>query len=142
MRAALAERLGLADHEPWHSDRTPILDIAHAFVLLSGTLGKIGQDVALMAQNEIATIRLAGGGGSSAMAHKQNPVGAEVLVALARLNAGLLGTLSQSMVHENERSGAAWTLEWILLPQIAEATGAGLTLADMLLTGARFGRGE
>ena len=140
VRAALAERLGLADHEPWQSDRTPILDIAHALVLLSGTLGKIGQDVALMAQNEVATIQLSGGGGSSAMAHKKNPVGAEVLVALARLNAGLLGTLSQSMVHENERSGAAWTLEWIVFPQIAEAAAAGLALADTLLTGARFQR--
>lgn len=140
VRAALAAKLNLTDHEPWHSDRTPILDIAHALVLISGTLGKIGQDIALMAQNEVATIRLAGGGGSSAMAHKKNPVAAEVLVALARLNAGLLGTLSQSLVHENERSGAAWTLEWILLPQIAEATGAGLKSATALLDGARLGR--
>jgi 3-carboxy-cis,cis-muconate cycloisomerase len=47
------------------------------------------------------------------MKHKVNPVGAEVLVALARFNAGLAGTLQQAMVHENERSGAAWMLEWL-----------------------------
>ena len=57
-----------------------------------------------MAQNEIGEIRLAGGGGSSAMPHKANPVGAEVLVALARFAAGLAGTLHQGLVAENERS--------------------------------------
>ena len=99
------------------------------FRLLSGTLGKIGQDIALMAQNEVGEVRLATGGGSSAMPHKSNPVPAEVLVTLARFNAGLLGTLHQALVHENERSGAAWTLEWLVLPQMAVATGAGLSKA-------------
>ncbi|WP_062207389.1 3-carboxy-cis,cis-muconate cycloisomerase [Aureimonas sp. AU12] len=138
LSAALARRLALADAAPWHSDRTRILDIAQALAVLTGTLGKIGQDAALLAQSEVGALQLLGGGGSSAMAHKQNPVGAEVLVALARLNAGLAGTMQQAMIHENERSGAAWTLEWFVLPPMAEAAGAGLRLADALLTGARF----
>lgn len=138
LRAALATRLGLRDAAPWHSDRTLILDVAQALALITGTLGKIGQDLALMAQNEIGAVHLPGGGASSAMAHKQNPVGAELLVALARLNAGLMGTLSQSMVHENERSGAAWTLEWLVLPDMAQATGAALREASTLLQGLRF----
>ncbi|WP_182086310.1 3-carboxy-cis,cis-muconate cycloisomerase [Aureimonas sp. ME7] len=140
VRAELARRLDLADAAPWHSDRTAIMDVAQGLVLLTGTLGKIGQDVALMAQNEIAAIKLAGGGASSAMAHKQNPVGAEVLVAIARLNANLMGALQQSMIHENERSGSAWTLEWSVVPQIAEATGAALGHALELLDGATLGR--
>ncbi|KQT85109.1 3-carboxy-cis,cis-muconate cycloisomerase [Aurantimonas sp. Leaf443] len=138
LRADLAARLRLRDAAPWHSDRTQILDVAQGLALLAGTLGKIGQDVALMAQTGTASIRLSGGGGSSAMAHKQNPVGAEVLVALGRLSAGLLGTLAQSMIHENERSGAAWTLEWLVLPPMAEAAGAALLTCDRLLAGAQF----
>ena len=67
------------------------------------------------------------------MAHKSNPVAAEILVALARFNAGLAGTLQQSMVHEYERSGAAWTIEWLTLPQMCETTGASLRLAQQLL---------
>lgn len=138
LREMLAARLKLMDAEPWHSDRTLILDLAQGLALLTGTLGKIGQDVALLAQSERGAVRIAGAGGSSAMAHKQNPVAAELLVALARLNAGLLGTLAQSLVHENERSGAAWTLEWLILPQMAEAAGAALRHAEGLIANLEF----
>lgn len=135
---ALAERLGLAFAPAWHSQRDRIGAFAGWLSLVSGTLGKIGQDIALMAQNEVGQVRLASGGGSSAMPHKSNPVQAEVLVALARFNAGLLGTLHQALVHENERSGAAWTLEWLILPRMAETTGAGLAKAQALADGLRF----
>ena len=57
---------------------------------------------------------------------------AELLVGLARFNAGLLGTLHQALVHEYERSGAAWTLEWLVLPQMVVATGASLRIAAAL----------
>jgi 3-carboxy-cis,cis-muconate cycloisomerase len=101
--------------------------------LVTGSLGKMGQDVALAAQSELGEIRLAGGGGSSAMPHKVNPVGAEALVTLARFNATLLAGMHQSLVHENERSGAAWTLEWMLLPQMLMACAAALRHAQALV---------
>jgi 3-carboxy-cis,cis-muconate cycloisomerase len=130
---AMAEILGLGFAPSWHSQRDRIGEFAAFLSLVSGTLGKIGQDVALMAQNEVGEARLASGGGSSAMPHKSNPVLAEVLVTLARFNAGLLGTLHQALVHEHERSGAAWSLEWLVLPQMAIATAAGLGKAQLLL---------
>jgi 3-carboxy-cis,cis-muconate cycloisomerase len=136
--AAMAALLDLGDAPAWHSQRDRIGEFAACLSLLSGALGKIGQDIALMAQNEIGEVRLAKGGGSSAMAHKSNPVPAEVLVALARFNAGLLGTLHQALVHENERSGAAWTLEWMVLPQMVVAAGAGLNRAQALVSGMTF----
>ncbi|WP_414473610.1 3-carboxy-cis,cis-muconate cycloisomerase [Microvirga sp. M2] len=135
---AMAEVLGLGSGPSWHSQRDRIGEFGAFLSLLSGTLGKLGQDVALMAQNEMGEARLAAGGGSSAMPHKSNPVQAEVLVTLARFNAGLLGTLHQALVHENERSGAAWTLEWLVLPQMAESTAAGLSKAQALIAGMRF----
>jgi 3-carboxy-cis,cis-muconate cycloisomerase len=136
--AALAARLGLRVAPSWHSQRDRIGALGAWLSLLSGTLGKIGQDVALMAQNEVAAVRLAAGGGSSAMAHKSNPVAAEALVAIARFNAGLLGTLHQALVHENERSGAAWTLEWMVLPQMIVATAGALRQAEGMIVGMRF----
>ena len=78
-------------------------------------------------------IVLSGGGASSAMAHKQNPVSAEALVTLARFNATALAGLHQSLVHEQERSGSAWTLEWMLLPQMAVAAGSATRLAGSVV---------
>lgn len=131
IRAALAQELGLTDTRQWQSGRLPIADIAGLFASISGSLGKMGQDIALLAQAG-GEIEIAGGGSSSAMAHKQNPVAAETLVSLARFNATALSGIHQSLVHEQERSGAAWTLEWLLLPQMTMATAASLRLAGEL----------
>lgn len=135
LAAGLAAALGLqAPDKAWHSQRDTLVEFAAWLALVSGSLGKLGQDVALMAQNAVADIALAGGGGSSAMAHKSNPVAAEVLVSLARHNATLVSGAIQSLIHEHERSGSAWTLEWLTLPQMAHTTGSGLLLAQRLLT--------
>ena len=131
--ASMAQRLDLGVAAPWHATRDPIVALGSRLALLTGSLGKIGADIALLAQTEVGAVSLVGGGSSSAMAHKSNPVAAEILVALARFNAGLAGTLQQSMVHEYERSGAAWTIEWLTLPQMCETTGASLRLAQQLL---------
>ncbi|WP_454858809.1 3-carboxy-cis,cis-muconate cycloisomerase [Rhizobium binxianense] len=131
VRAALAARLGLADRPQWHSQRDGLAEFAAILSLVSGSLGKFGQDIALLAETG-GEIRLSGGGGSSAMPHKQNPVAAELLVALARFNATQLSALHHSLVHEQERSGAAWMLEWLTLPQMAMATGLALAAARRL----------
>lgn len=128
----LAARLDLGLAEPWHTERDPIAEFGSVLSLITGALGKFGADVALLAQNEVSIVKLEGGGTSSAMAHKSNPMNAELLVALARFNAGLLGTLHQSLVHEYERSGSAWTLEWMVLPQMVVAAGASLRIATTL----------
>jgi 3-carboxy-cis,cis-muconate cycloisomerase len=128
----LAARLGLGVAAPWHSQRDGIVEFASLLALVSGSLGKFGMDVALLSQSEVRAITLRGGGGSSSMAHKSNPVKAELLVALARFNAGLAGTLQQAMLAENERSGAAWTLEWLVLPRMAITTGRALAVATAL----------
>ena len=86
-----------------------------------------------MVQQGVDDIALSGGGGSSAMAHKHNPVSAEMMVALARYVAGQQGILGQAMIHEQERSGAAWALEWLTLPAMAEATGVALNHGEKLI---------
>ena len=134
----LARRLELGDGPCWHAQRDSLAEFAAWLSLVSGSLGKIGQDVALLAQNEIGEVKLAEVGGSSAMPHKSNPVRAEVLVALARFNAALLGGEHQALVHENERSGAAWTLEWLTIPQMTVACGASLRHAAALCRGLKF----
>ncbi len=63
------------------------------------------------------------------MPHKQKPGNGGNAVALARFNAVQVSGLQQAMVHEQERSGAAWMLEWLTLPHMLAATGAALRLA-------------
>ena len=125
----VAKTLGLAVGPVWHADRSSFIEFGHWLSFVAGSLGKIGQDVTLMAQQGIDEITLSGSGGSSAMPHKQNPIAAETLVTLARFVSGQQGILLQAMVHEQERSGSAWALEWMTLPAMAEATGAALNQA-------------
>jgi len=121
-----------------HSERDGMAEFAGWLSLITGSLGKLGADVVLMAQNEVGEVKLAHAGGSSAMPEKQNPVAAEILVTLARFNAALLSGMHSALVHENERSGSAWTLEWMLLPQMCVAAGAALRQAQNLLAAIRF----
>jgi 3-carboxy-cis,cis-muconate cycloisomerase len=88
---SIASELGLSwPGHSWHSARSPVIAQANWMSELTGSLGKIGQDVALMALRGSEDIRMSGGGSSSAMPHKQNPVTAERLVTLARFNATLI----------------------------------------------------
>lgn len=130
----LAQALGLTwlGHS-WQAERSPVLALGNACSGVAIAGGKVGIDVGLMAQNEFAEIKLTGGGSSSAMHHKQNPVKAEVLVSLARFSAALLSGLHNAAIHEQERSGAAWTLEWLILPQmICAAAGSARVCRELL----------
>ncbi|WP_169568560.1 3-carboxy-cis,cis-muconate cycloisomerase [Sneathiella limimaris] len=133
VRALLAEKLDLKDPGgSWHTNRSSIQSLANWLHSITTALGKAGTDIALMAMNEVGEVRLAGAGGSSAMPHKQNPVKAETLITLAKYNATLGGGISVSSVHEFERSGSSWTLEWMLMPQMLAATYSSLNIAERL----------
>ena len=129
----MAAELGLQNPPTaWHSMRADIADYANLLSLISGALGKFGQDICLMAQQGVDEVTLRSGGGSSAMPHKQNPILAELLVTLARFNATQVSGMHHALIHEQERSGAAWALEWMILPQMAQTTARSLSAATQL----------
>ncbi|RNF34642.1 lyase family protein [Paracoccus methylarcula] len=133
VRAAMAAELDLgAPAVPWHATRDAIVELGGWLALVTGSLGKIGADLILLGQSEIGEVSAGTGGGSSTMPQKSNPVAAEALVSLARLNAGAVGTLHQAMIHAQERDGSALALEWQILPGMVVHTGAGLRLAQEL----------
>ncbi len=127
---ALAEELGLGlPPLPWHVQRDSLAELAGWLSLVTGGLGKLGRDVALLAQSEVGEVREGGApgrGGSSTMPNKANPVASEVLVTAARLNATLLSALHQALPQEQERGGPGWQLEWLTLPQMLVMTGCAL----------------
>ncbi|MGX9353985.1 3-carboxy-cis,cis-muconate cycloisomerase [Roseobacteraceae bacterium S113] len=129
----IADALGLAAGPVWHTDRTGIAEYAGRLSLVTGSLGKLGKDIALMAQQGIDEVTLQGGGRSSAMRHKSNPIRAELLITLARFNSTQIAGLHQALVHEQERSGSAWMLEWMILPHMAVTTGRALSTGLDLL---------
>lgn len=132
--ARMGAELGLRVPErSWHSQRDDIVAFAGVLAMIAGSVGKIGQDIALMAQDEVGEVTLASGGGSSAMPGKVNPVSAEIVVALARFAAGQMSVMTGALVHEQERSGAAWTAEWLVLPQICAAAAGSLVAVERLL---------
>lgn len=139
VRKAFAAELGLGlTAAPWHNQRDVLVEFANWVALLTGTLGKIGLDVGLLAQSEVGEVREtgeAGRGGSSTLPQKSNPVSSETLVTLARYNANAVGAMHQAMLHEGERSGSAWSLEWLTLPNMILALSGALAHAERLATG-------
>ncbi len=131
----LARELSLACPVlPWHTHRDGLAELAGWLSLVTGSLAKLGQDIILLTQTGISEVRV-GGGGSSTMPRKNNPVGAELLVALGRHNAVLLGEMHQAMIHGHERDGAAWNSEWLALPQMAVGAGTAIARATVLIDG-------
>ncbi|HEX7044069.1 MAG TPA: 3-carboxy-cis,cis-muconate cycloisomerase [Burkholderiales bacterium] len=135
--AALARELGLACPAlPWHTHRDRLAEAATTLGLLAGTLGKIGRDVTLLMQTEVAEAlepSAPGRGGSSTLPHKRNPVGSLVAAAAALRVPHLVATMLAAMVQEHERAAGAWHAEWEVLPEICALTaGAAAQLRQVI----------
>lgn len=127
----LSRTLGLTYSEGWHSQRDTFVEASDFLGNLAGSLGKMGDDLLILTQSEVAELKESGdkGGGSSSMPHKNNPVRSEALVALSKYAMGLSGTFKQSLLHKNERDGIGLALEWMILPQLMTTVGASLNHA-------------
>ena len=137
LQARFAAELGLAAPPlPWHGDRTRVARLGAALAIAAGSCEKVALDVVLLAQDEageVAESREGGRGGSSAMAHKHNPVGAVRARAAARAARGAAGVLLEAVAGEHERAAGAWQSEWTALTgALAGAGGAAWSLREAL----------
>jgi 3-carboxy-cis,cis-muconate cycloisomerase len=136
---AVAVDLGLADPVlPWHGDRSRPATLATALGVLAGAAAKPARDVTLLAQGEVAEVRegddgAGARGGSSAMAHKRNPVSAVSALACAARVPGLVATMLSAMAGEHERAAGAWQAEWETQRALLAATGSAVAWARDLL---------
>ena len=130
---ALAEELNLhAPLLPWHTQRDAFAEFAGWLSLVSGSLGKMAQDILLMAQTEVGEVSESSDkdrGGSSTMPQKRNPILSELIVAAAGQNASLLSAMHHALIQEHERATHGWQMEWLALPQMMVLTGGALTHA-------------
>jgi 3-carboxy-cis,cis-muconate cycloisomerase len=131
---ALARELSLSYPDaPWHTHRDRLASLMCAFSVMVGSLGKMARDISLLMQNEVAEAAepvAKGRGGSSAMPHKQNPVGCTLTLAAAYRVPGLVSTFLSSMVQEHERAAGGWQSEWATISSIVQETG--LAVASMI----------
>ncbi len=134
VRAGLARALDLRNPgRSWHADRSGISHLAAFAAGLAGSLGKMGEDLLLLAQSGIDEVTLrSAGGASSTMPQKQNPVAPSALVALARHTIGLAALVQNAALHRQQRDGAAWFSEWLALPQLCICTGRMLSLGRQI----------
>jgi 3-carboxy-cis,cis-muconate cycloisomerase len=133
----MAEDLGLLPPDmPWHTNRSRIGELAGALGVTAGVLAKPARDVALLAQTELGEVRegVPGRGGSSAMAHKHNPVAAISTLACTTQAPGLVAILlAATSGQEHERAAGGWHGEWHPLRELLLAVGsAAAWLADCL----------
>jgi 3-carboxy-cis,cis-muconate cycloisomerase len=135
--ARVAAELGLAEPVlPWQAIRIRPANLATALGILAGVLAKIARDVTLLAQQELGEASEGGDpsrGGSSAMAHKHNPVSAVSVLACAKRTPGLVATALACMEQEHERAAGAWQAEWGTYTELLALTGSATAWARELL---------
>jgi 3-carboxy-cis,cis-muconate cycloisomerase len=136
VRRFFAEELDLAEPPlAWHTDRTRIAELAGALAAAAGVLAKIGVDVALLAQTEVAEVTDTEAGGSSTMPHKRNPVGSALAVACARQVHGYAAVLTAPGGHEHERGVGGWQSEWHALSGALAYSGGAADAVRGTLSG-------
>ncbi|QDO97946.1 3-carboxy-cis,cis-muconate cycloisomerase [Ferrovibrio terrae] len=127
---ALAADLKLAlPATSWHGARDRVVEFGTVLALLTGTLGKMARDIALLMQTEAGEAYEPAGegkGGSSTMPHKRNPVAAAAALAAATRVPHLAGSLLSGMVQEHERGLGGWHAEWQVLPELVQLSAGAL----------------
>jgi 3-carboxy-cis,cis-muconate cycloisomerase len=137
--AAFAQELGLAAAPiAWHTRRARMAETGAWLAILMGALAKMATDVAHLASTEVGEVsepHVPGRGGSSAMPHKRNPLGATVILAAHAAAKGHVSTLIDAMAAAHERPAGLWHAEWLALPQLFGLASGALREARALAEG-------
>jgi 3-carboxy-cis,cis-muconate cycloisomerase len=125
-----------APEAPWHSHRDRLAEVASAFGILAGTCGKIGLDIALLMQNEVAEVfepTAPPAEGAAAVPPRLSPGAATTMAVTAAMIAPqLVATILACEVQEHERALGGWQAEWATFPALALVTSGALSaVADL-----------
>jgi 3-carboxy-cis,cis-muconate cycloisomerase len=131
-----ARELDLPEPElPWHADRQRIAELGAALASAAGAAAKIGGDIVLLSQTEVAEVRERAGGASSTMPQKRNPTASVRAIACARQARGHATVLLAAIEGEHERAAGAWQSEWAALSGALACGGGALANAAAALAG-------
>src|SRR5690625_54049 len=135
----MIEELGLqvAD-STWHTARDRWTELVSWFSLLSATLGKIANEVAILMRSEVAEVSEpfeSGRGASSTMPQKRNPIQCEPIIAIAHKMRELCSSQTTAMIQEHERGVGQMHLEWMVIPEAFVLMSGSLNHARHILEG-------
>lgn len=122
----------------WQAARDRFSEYASVVALISGTVGKIGNEFYNLMRTEINEIEepfSEGKMGSSTMPHKRNPAALEGLASLTAPVLKSVALIHESMKVEHERDAMSWRAEWIALPEMNIYLSAQLQLTLNILRG-------
>lgn len=138
---ALAERLQLeVPAISWQGGRDRLARLGSELGILCGALGKIGRDVSLLMQAEVAEAFEPSGegrGGSSAMPHKRNPVSSMYLLDASYRAPSLAGILAGELASEHERGLGTWPNALPVLAELFSLAASSIAAARDIAEGLR-----
>jgi len=129
--------LGVADIN-WQPARDRFAEYVCVLGIISGTLGKIANEIVTLEHTEIGELYepfSEGKVGSSTMPHKRNPSTCEAVVGVSRALRYNVSFMLECMVIEHERDGSAWRGEWKALPESCLMMGGLLGMMKYVLSG-------
>lgn len=135
---AFARELGLkAPDVPWHTQRDGFAELGGWVSCLSGSLGKMAQEVIVLSQIERGELaeqayERKAEEVSNRLPAANDPLLSEQILAAARHNASLLSSLHHALVQDQERAAHGWQLEWLTLAPMLNLTGGALNNALQL----------
>ncbi len=136
LQKSFLARLGLdAPAISWLTARDSLAEWFNLLTLIASTGDKIGHEVYNLQRPEIGEVSegfVTGTVGSITMPHKRNPEIAEHLGTLARVIRHNSALQMEGLVHDHERDGRSWKVEWAILAETCMAAGKLLSLLGIL----------
>ncbi len=139
VQEALCEELGLVQPEiSWHTARDCLAEAVSFLGLITSSLGKIANDIILLAQTEVAELKepfLLERGSSSTMPQKRNPVSSELIIAATKAVQHQVATMLNAAIQDHERASGTWMLEWLVIPEAFVLTSGALKHTKQIMAG-------
>lgn len=114
--ALAAKKLGLTSPPTaWHSNRLPVLQVSHGFVVAAAALGVIAHNAVALGRPEVGELVESipdGRGASSAMPHKKNPTRSILSHSVSQRVPGIVAQIHAASTPVAERGEGEWNAEW------------------------------
>ena len=129
VRREMMAELGLGEPAiSWHTARDSLAELLFWLAMVSATMAKMANEVAILMRTEIDELREPyepGRGASSTMPQKRNPIACQPVIAAAHRLREISSCGLTAMIQEHERPVGPMHLEWSIIPDaFLHASGA------------------